>query len=109
MPLDEHPVQSFLWADYTTKPATKYIYRIIPTRGQPKNLQLKEDEAVTVEVTTEPEVAPDAGDARPRHDVYFNRGVIGSQAYARRFENEDPDRNQPESDKMVWLSRGPRP
>jgi phosphatidylserine/phosphatidylglycerophosphate/cardiolipin synthase-like enzyme len=106
VPLDEHPVQSFLWADYTPKPATTYSYRIIPMRGQPKNLQPAANEAVTVEVTTEPEVAPDNGDGNPRHDVYFNRGVIGSQAFARRFENEDPDPDQPESEKMVWLSRG---
>ncbi len=106
VPLDEHPVQSFLWADYTSKPATTYAYRIIPMRGQPKNLQTKDDEAVTVEVTTEPDVAPDLGDGKPRHDIYFNRGVIGSQAYARRFENDNPHPDQPDSEEMVWLSRG---
>ena len=41
-----------------------------------------------------------------RHDIYTNRGVIGSQAYAREFENAAPIptiRLRPE---MKWLSRG---
>jgi hypothetical protein len=32
--------------------------------------------------------------------------VIGSQAYAREFENAEPDPNDPASREMVWLSRG---
>jgi phosphatidylserine/phosphatidylglycerophosphate/cardiolipin synthase-like enzyme len=106
VPLDEHPVQTFQWADYTAKPATRYAYRVIPVYGQPKNLELRENWSTTAQITTESEVAPDAGDASPRHDVYFNRGVIGSQAYARRFLNEDPDPERPDSAPMRWLSRG---
>jgi phosphatidylserine/phosphatidylglycerophosphate/cardiolipin synthase-like enzyme len=61
---------------------------------------------VTLEVTTEI-----AGDAPPdgdgiRHDVFFNRGVIGSQAYAREFGNREPDAENPRSKEMRWLSRG---
>ncbi|HZP85806.1 MAG TPA: phospholipase D-like domain-containing protein [Burkholderiales bacterium] len=41
-----------------------------------------------------------------RHDVFFNRGVIGSQAYAREFGNRTPKADDPSSPEMVWLSRG---
>jgi len=33
----------------------------------------------------------DDTDDSTRHDVFFNRGVIGSQAYAREFGNREPD------------------
>jgi hypothetical protein len=36
----------------------------------------------------------------------MNRGVIGSQAYAREFENAAPDPNSPTSREIKWLSRG---
>ncbi|MEB3301713.1 MAG: hypothetical protein VKN56_07055 [Cyanobacteriota bacterium] len=26
----EHPIQSFLWADYTPKPGRRYLFRIVP-------------------------------------------------------------------------------
>jgi len=38
--------------------------------------------------------------------VFFNRGVIGSQAYAREFGNRAPDPANPRSKEMKWLSRG---
>jgi hypothetical protein len=105
VPLDEHPVQSFLWADYTAKPSTTYAYRVVPMYGKPKNLAAREDLATTVVVKTEAEVGPDAGGAT-RHDVYFNRGVIGSQAYSRKFPDQEPNPEQPGSAPMKWLSRG---
>jgi hypothetical protein len=76
-------------------------------RGTAKNLVRDDAGAVEVAVTTEAEVGaiPAAG-AAPRHDIYFNRGVIGGQAYARRFQNEEPDRDRPTSPPMTWLSRG---
>jgi len=107
VPLDEHPVQSFQWGDYTVKPATTYVYRTTPMRGTAKNLVRDDAGAVEVQITTEPEVGATAtAGAASRHDIYFNRGVIGAQAYARRFKNEEPDRDQPTSPPMKWLSRG---
>lgn len=105
VPLDEHPVQSFLWADYTAKPATTYAYRVIPMYGKPKNLAARDDLATTVVIKTESEVGPDAEGAT-RHDIYFNRGVIGSQAYSRKFPDQEPNPEQPGSAPMKWLSRG---
>ncbi|MEQ1913378.1 MAG: phospholipase D-like domain-containing protein, partial [Vicinamibacterales bacterium] len=100
----EHPVQSFLWADYTAKAGTRYLYRIVPVFGGVKSPKFDEAAAVTLDVTAESE--DDARGAATRHDVFFNRGVIGSQAYAREFGNRAPDPENPRSTEMKWLSRG---
>ena len=94
--LREHPVQSFLWGDYTAKPGRQYEYRVVGLYGKPKNLVIRHD--VTVAVTTE---RVDEG----THAVHFNRGVAGSQAYAQRFGRapRPGDRSDPVYD---WLSRG---
>ncbi|MGE0790936.1 MAG: phospholipase D-like domain-containing protein [Sandaracinaceae bacterium] len=97
-PLSEHPVQSFQWGDYTVKPRTTYRYRVVPVRGKPKMLDLRDDQAVEVEIQSERE-----DDAN--HGIWFNRGVAGSQAYARRFGTQRPDQDAPDSDQMKWLSR----
>jgi len=104
----EHPVQGFCWADYTAKAGTRYHYRIVPLFGAVKNPKLDDAAEVTLDVTCEIE-----GDQPPpgspdgiRHDVFFNRGVIGSQAYAREFGNRTPDQSNPRSQEMKWLSRG---
>jgi len=104
----EHPIQSFQWGDYTARSARRYRYRIVPLYGNPKLIQPDDAAAVTIDAATEPDAAtPAAGAAGPvRHDIYFNRGVIGSQAYAREFLNAAPDPDDPASDKMVWLSHG---
>lgn len=104
VPTTEHPVQTFQWGDYTAKPATTYRYRVIPAFGAPKNLVLDEDMAVEVEIQTEPE--KDGRTSGVRHDIYFNRGAAGSQAYARKFPGQRPDETKPLSDQMAWLSRG---
>jgi len=106
VPLNEHPVQSFQWADYNVKPGTTYTYRVTPVYGAPKNLVADAAAGVKVSVTTEDEAGPRSRGSGVRHDIYFNRGVIGSQAYARRFRNEAPDPEQPGSAPMKWLSRG---
>ena len=95
--LREHPVQSFLWGDYTAKPGRDYEYRVVALYGKPKNLEIGAE--VTVAVRTEP---VDEG----THAVHFNRGVAGSQAYLRKFGARAPregDRSDPAYD---WLSRG---
>ena len=73
-----------------------------------KNPKLDDAAAVTLDVTTEMEgdQPPDAAADGIRHDIFFNRGVIGSQAYAREFGNREPDAENPRSKEMKWLSRG---
>jgi phosphatidylserine/phosphatidylglycerophosphate/cardiolipin synthase-like enzyme len=104
----EHPVQGFLWADYTVKAGTRYLFRIVPLYGTPKNPKMDAAAAVTIDVTAEiaPDQPPDEHSDIIRHDVYFNRGVIGSQAYAREFGNREPNADDPRAPEMKWLSRG---
>lgn len=100
-PLYEHPVQTFRWADYTAKPEHDYIYEIVPMYGKPKFLV--EGPTAKIAISTEPESAATAA-----HEVYFNRGVAGSQAYARRFGNITPDKlpAAEQQQALAWLSRG---
>jgi len=79
---------------------------VLPVYGKPKLLDLDEGSATTVEITTEAEQGYVGDDVQPAHDIYFNRGVAGSQAYARKFGKTKPDETKPDSDQMKWLSRG---
>lgn len=106
MPTSEHPIQSFQWGDYSAKPGRTYRYRVIPVYGKPKLIELDQASATTVEIATEAEQGGTGPAGRTAHDIYFNRGVAGSQAYARKFGKKKPDQTQPDSDQMKWLSRG---
>jgi phosphatidylserine/phosphatidylglycerophosphate/cardiolipin synthase-like enzyme len=92
----EQPLQGFLWADFTTRLAHKYSYRVVAMRGAPGSLQEAEDVEVKIDMEDE-----DLG----THAVYFNRGVAGSQAYARKFGNKLPA-SVPNNGAWIWLSRG---
>lgn len=92
----EHPIQSFQWCDFTTRKAHDYTYRVVAMRGTPGALTDGEDVSVRIQMEDE-----DKG----THAVYFNRGVAGSQAYARKFGNRRPDQ-VPNREAFRWLSRG---
>jgi phosphatidylserine/phosphatidylglycerophosphate/cardiolipin synthase-like enzyme len=92
----KYPIQEFLWGDYTVKPNRQYTYRVVPMYGEPGSLE--QGKPIKINVTTESESAS-------KHAVYFNRGVAGSQAYARRFKNKRPDK-VPNGEAFRWLSRG---
>ena len=95
----EHPIQSFLWGDYSAKPGRKYHYTVRPLYGTPKNLKPGPD--VELDIETEPE---NDGDG---HGVWFNRGAIASRAYADKFNNAAPPKPEDPDDKHTrWLSRG---
>lgn len=103
-----HPIQSLVWDDLTCEPGTTYAYEFHPYQGAPGALD-RTAPSVVLQVTTEPLY----GNAqKPGHDVFFNRGVISSQAYAREFGNKGPDQ-QPSDDKvtaaLAWLSRDLEP
>lgn len=91
----EQPIQGFQWGDYSAKPGHDYVYRIVPLYGGPG--ALTEGPALSLAVTTETE-------GGPGHSVYFNRGAVASQEYARRFHNRKPADAGPEA--YAWLSRG---
>jgi hypothetical protein len=79
---NEHPIQAFLWGDYTARKDHQYIYRIVTMRGQAGELEESDDVFIRVDMEKE---------SRQGHHVYFNRGVAGSQAYIRKFGNKRPD------------------
>jgi phosphatidylserine/phosphatidylglycerophosphate/cardiolipin synthase-like enzyme len=90
-----HPLQTFQWSDYSVSPSQSYQYEVIARGGAPAALQ--EIASVRLGVTTEP---VDIG----RHAIFFNRGSIASQEYARRFQNRKP--SEVGEPAFSWLSRG---
>jgi phosphatidylserine/phosphatidylglycerophosphate/cardiolipin synthase-like enzyme len=97
---EQHPVQAFNWGDYTAKPNHRYTYTVQPLYGRPAALR----KGPAVEVTIET-----ANEDKGRYSVHFNRGVAGSQAYARKFGNVAPDKiadPKKRKEAYTWLSRG---
>jgi len=100
---ERHPVQSFLWSDYTAKPGVEYTFKIVPMYGPPSALQPLEGGKIEVSIRTEREDDPNG------HGVWFNRGAIASQAFSREFGNVKPSPQQLDDlNQRVtrWLSRG---
>ena len=97
---NDHPIQSFVWDDFTAKPGRDYEYFFHPVKGSPKNLD-RSARAIPIKVRTEPLFST------LEHDIFFNRGVASSQAYSRRFENKKPDQLPLAKQKEAreWLSR----
>src|SRR5690606_22624073 len=73
VPLDEHPIQSFVWADHTVRPATRYAYRVIPVHGTPKNLTVRTSDSTRIPIETEAEADPSVLPGAPRHDLFVSR------------------------------------
>jgi phosphatidylserine/phosphatidylglycerophosphate/cardiolipin synthase-like enzyme len=96
----EHPIQSFLWDDFTAKAGREYEYTFQPLRGTTKRLDRKA-KPITIRVKTEPLYTDDD------QDVFFNRGVASSQAYERKFGNLKPDLLEPARQQAAydWLTR----
>lgn len=94
-----HPVQSFLWKDFTVSPGTEYTFIVTALSGDPKNPDHGIQEQITL--TTEKDI-------KGKHGVFFNRGVSGSQSYAANFGNRRPDSMDPAERQRAyaWLSRG---
>lgn len=102
------PLQKFRWGDYTTEPGRLYRYRVVARYGTPAEVLATGKDAerpgafdligggVTLEVRTE-------DNRRPDTQVFFNRGAAASQAYVRKFGDNDPEAI-PEA--LTWLSRG---
>jgi phosphatidylserine/phosphatidylglycerophosphate/cardiolipin synthase-like enzyme len=91
----KHPIQSFQWADYSVHPDTSYTYTIVCLYGAPADL--KPLRQLEVSIKTEVEFGSP-------HSVFFNRGSVATQEYARRFQNQTPDVAGPGA--FEWLSRG---
>jgi phosphatidylserine/phosphatidylglycerophosphate/cardiolipin synthase-like enzyme len=99
----EHPIQSFVWDDFTTEPGAAYKYVFRPMRGVPAKLD-KSASPIAIDVRTEKLFS----NGTEKHDVFFNRGVASSQAYERKFGNEKPDDMKDPKRRQAaldWLSR----
>jgi phosphatidylserine/phosphatidylglycerophosphate/cardiolipin synthase-like enzyme len=95
----DHPVQSFVWDDFTAKPDETYEYWFHPLRGTPQRLD-RSAAPIPISVRTEKLYGDE-------HGVFFNRGVASSQAYARRFGNKTPSDLPPPRARaaLQWLTR----
>lgn len=97
----DHPIQSFMWDDFTAKPGRVYEYTFRPVRGVPKNPD-RTAKPITIPVKTEQLFTTND------HDIFFNRGVASSQAYERKFGNNKPDKLKSASKRqeaLDWLTR----
>jgi len=94
-----HPIQDFVWGDYSAKPEHNYTYTITALKGSPE--QLASFAETKVNITTE---SPES----KTHEIYFNRGAAGSQEFVRRFGNDEMPNNvlEPTDPRLKWLSRG---
>lgn len=95
VPTNEHPIQAFLWGDYTVRKDHQYRYRVVAMRGKPGELHESDEVSITVQMEKE---------KKEGHHIYFNRGIAGSQAYVRKFGNKKPDAIGLKA--YEWLSRG---
>ncbi|MCW3123374.1 MAG: hypothetical protein JWQ38_2866 [Flavipsychrobacter sp.] len=95
----EHPWQSFLWEDFSITDKSEYTYSFTPVYGTPGKPEYGKKASMTITIPSRSE---------GEHEVHFNRGVAGSQAYARKFNNERPDKMTKAKSKeaLKWLSKG---
>ncbi len=99
-PSNRHPIQGFQWADYEAQPGVAYTYTVQALYGNASTLAALQAKAeVAVAIQTE----PNAG-LKQKHAVFFNRGSVATQEYARRFLNLPPAKAGPAA--YEWLSRG---
>jgi hypothetical protein len=96
----DDPIQSFLWSDYTAQPDIEYEFTVAAMYGTPGALEQRD----TIKFKIKTEQVDDG-----KQGVWFNRGSVASQAFAREFDNAemtDEIANDPQNKMTVWLSRG---
>jgi phosphatidylserine/phosphatidylglycerophosphate/cardiolipin synthase-like enzyme len=97
---EDHPVQSYLWDDFTVEPDHEYTYVFHPVKGAPARLD-RSGPPLSITVRTEPLFDPGAV-----HQVFFNRGAASSQAYVREF-GRDPIAGKSPDERaraLAWLA-----
>jgi phosphatidylserine/phosphatidylglycerophosphate/cardiolipin synthase-like enzyme len=95
-----HPIQSFVWDDFSAKPDRNYEYFFYPMKGVPGNL-VRAKKGIKIKVKTEPLFTD------KEHDVFFNRGAASSRAFVAKFGNQSPHflKEPKKSEALAWLSR----
>jgi phosphatidylserine/phosphatidylglycerophosphate/cardiolipin synthase-like enzyme len=74
----EWPVQKFNWRDFTAKRGGFYRYKVRPMIGKKGELEEHPNKEFTF-ITNPVHIGPECGDI----SVYFNRGIIATQAVSR--------------------------
>jgi phosphatidylserine/phosphatidylglycerophosphate/cardiolipin synthase-like enzyme len=93
----DYPVQGFVWQDFTASPGKEYTYRVVALTGKSGALKEHAQLHASCRLKTEAEFGS-------KHGVWFNRGIAGSQAYAREFGTASPESVGDKAKR--WLSRG---
>ncbi|CAE7322755.1 Top3a [Symbiodinium sp. CCMP2592] len=104
-------IQEFKWGDYTTKPNTRYRYTLCAIHGDPQigidsspsGGPAKRGPGLHVAAQVELEVVIPAADGD--HQVFFNRGVAGSQRFAR-LSTGTRESGPRSWEQWQWLSNG---
>ena len=73
-PTHLHPVQSFLWKDFTVEPGKEYTYLVTAYNGTPKNLQIYETEEITI--SSEPHI-------KSKHGIFLQPRSFGQPVVCR--------------------------
>jgi len=100
IPSNIAPIQKFYWWDAridTKDRGSKFSYRIIPVVGSPDSLQLLEDGILPTQVSIP--LIEENGIA-----THFNRAVVSSQAFSKRFPHIDTAALQKAA--RAWLANG---
>jgi phosphatidylserine/phosphatidylglycerophosphate/cardiolipin synthase-like enzyme len=98
------PVQALVWDDTGCDPGHTYSYVFEPLRGTPAKLD-RSATPIPLAIATEPLYGQ-------THDVFFNRGVASSQAYALEFGDVAPDKQTTAAKQAAayaWLTRDLEP
>lgn len=99
-PSDKNPIQKFMWWDNRLDIQNKdqvYTYTIYPVTGSDKNsLSLNENRSVKLKVSLQPDVKNGIG-------TYFNRAVVSSQAFSKKFKKIDSSNK---TKALEWLADG---
>ena len=102
------PLQKFRWGDYTIEPGKRYRYRAVQRYGSAADVLrqgINAEKPGAFDVIGGGAVAEiRAENSRDEQTaVFFNRGAAASEAYVRKFGQNDPAKI-PEA--LTWLSRG---
>ena len=99
-PTNTSPIQKFLWWDARIDDEDRgktFTYRAVPVRGTPDAPVLVEQAATTLRVKIPQPLEGPIG-------TYFNRAVVSSQAFSRKFGQEPRGKKLHEA--LAWLANG---
>ena len=95
---EDQPIRKYNWRDVLEKRGGRYKYRVVPMQGPKQPMQ-----------GIAPAVTADWVDVTPKQgakvEVYFNRGILGSQSVADKIWN--PSQDKPDFAKITELIRDP--